>query len=88
MKQCMKWFELLHVRVTSTFAHLSYKPTPILTHHNVQCVLKLTLYILSMFNFQSGRTPLIAACEGGHSATAQLLIEKGADLSKQGNVRN
>ena len=45
------------------------------------------LCILSMFIFQSGRTPLIAACGGGHSATVQLLIEKGADLDKQGNVR-
>ena len=32
------------------------------------------------FIFQIGRTPLTAACEGGHSATAQLLIENGADL--------
>ena len=29
---------------------------------------------------------MIAACEGGHSATAQLLIEKGADLNKQDQV--
>ena len=41
------------------------------------------LCILSMFIFQRGRTPMIAACEGGHSTTAQLLIEKGADLNKQ-----
>ena len=45
------------------------------------------LCILSMFIFQSGKTPLIAACEGGHSTTAQLSIEEGADLDKQGNVR-
>ena len=38
------------------------------------------LYMLSIC-FQRGRTPLIAACEGGHSETALLLIEKGADLS-------
>ena len=38
------------------------------------------LCILSLFIFQRGRTPLIAACWGGHYATAQLLIEKGADL--------
>ena len=30
-----------------------------------------------------GNTPLLAACERGDSNTAQLLIEKGADLSKQ-----
>ena len=42
--------------------------------------------MLSMFIFQQKRTPLIAACEGGHSATAQLLIEKGADLKKQDRV--
>ena len=32
-------------------------------------------------------TPLIAACKGGHSATAQLLIEEGADLDKQDYIR-
>ena len=42
--------------------------------------------MLSLFVFQRGRTPLIAACEGGHSENAQLLIEKGADLNKQDNV--
>ena len=31
---------------------------------------------------------MIAACEGGHSETAQLLIEKGADLEKQDQVRH
>ena len=45
------------------------------------------LCILSMFIFKRKRTPLTAACEGGHSATAQLLIEKGADMDKQDNVR-
>ena len=45
------------------------------------------LCIQSMFIFQNGMAPLIAACEGGHSATAQLLIEKGADMDKQDNVR-
>ena len=44
------------------------------------------LCILAMFIFQRGRTPLIAACEGGHSETAQVLIEKGADLNKQDQV--
>ena len=44
------------------------------------------LCILSMFIFQRRRTPLIAACEGGLSTTAQLLIEKGADLNKQDQV--
>ena len=39
-----------------------------------------------MFILQIGRTPLIAACKGGHSKTAQLLIEKGADLNKQDKV--
>ena len=39
-----------------------------------------------MFTFQRGWTPLLAACEGGHSATAQSLIEKGADLNKQDRV--
>ena len=31
---------------------------------------------------------MIAACEGGHSTTAQLLIEKGAGLDKQDEVGN
>ena len=39
-------------------------------------------------HFQRGRTPLIAACERGHSETAELLIEKGEDLEKQDKVRN
>ena len=42
--------------------------------------------MLLMFILQERRTPLIAACEGGHSKTAQLLIEKGADLNKQDEV--
>ena len=42
--------------------------------------------MLPMFILQSGKTPLIAACERGHSETAQLFIEKGADLNKQDNV--
>ena len=46
------------------------------------------LCILSMFIFQRGRTPLIVVCEGGHSETAQLLIEKGADVDKQDYVTN
>ena len=58
---------------------------------NVPCYLDICppadkICILSMFIFQSGRTPLIAACKGGHSATAQLLLEKGADLDKQDRV--
>ena len=39
------------------------------------------MHAINIFIFQWGRTPLIAACEGGHPATAQLLIGKGADLS-------
>ena len=31
----------------------------------------------------TGSTPLIAACEGGHSETAKLLIEKGADFKQE-----
>ena len=44
------------------------------------------LYILSTFIFQRGRTPLIAACEKGHSESAMMLIEKGANLNKQDGV--
>ena len=39
-----------------------------------------------MFIFQGGMTPLMAACEGGHSTTALLLIKKGAAVSKQNLV--
>ena len=39
-------------------------------------------------HFQRDRTPLIAACEERRSETAQLLIEKGADLNKQDEVCN
>ena len=46
----------------------------------------IELTICTMFIFQMGRTPLRAACGRGHSATAQLLIEKGADLNKQDYV--
>ena len=49
------------------------------------CIIELTINC-THFIFQWGRTPLIAACEGGHSATAQLLIENRADLNKQNKV--
>ena len=39
-----------------------------------------------MFIFQRGMTSLIAACKIGHSETAEMLIEKGADLNKQDEV--
>ena len=41
-----------------------------------------------MFIFQMRRTPLIAACERGHSATVQMLIDKGADLSSHVRPHN
>ena len=52
-------------------------------HNYVELVNCSTLFMLPMFIFQSGRTPLLAACEGGDSKTAQLLVEKGADLNEQ-----
>ena len=45
-----------------------------------------TLFMLLMFIFQWGSTPLIVACERGDTKTTQLLVEKGADLNKQDRV--
>ena len=52
---------------------------------SVYCVdnFEITLCILSMFIFQWGMTPLIAACVEGQSETARLLIENGADLNEK-----
>ena len=48
----------------------------------------LKSYVVHAFNVHfPERKDTKAACEGGHSTTAQLLIEKGADLNKQDIVR-
>ena len=48
----------------------------------------MVIHVINIHRYHpKGMTPLIAACEGGHSTTAQLSIEEGADLDKQGNVR-
>ena len=58
-----------------------------LTHRNLQLCIDWNYFVLlSAFIFQWGWTPLIAACEKGHSEIAQLLTEKGADLNKQDGV--
>ena len=31
---------------------------------------------------QLGKSPLLAACEGGHTETAKLLIDRGADVNE------
>ncbi len=31
---------------------------------------------------QFGKFPLLAACEGGHTETAKLLIDRGADVNQ------
>ena len=33
-----------------------------------------------IFYIQSGQTPLLCACDGGHSDVAQLLINSGASI--------
>ena len=35
---------------------------------------------------QAERSPLLAACKGGHSKTVKLLIDKGADVNKVNRV--
>ena len=51
---------------------------------NTLSQIKLLLFATQLF--QDGRSPLIAACEGGHTETAQLLIDKGVDVNKTGQV--
>ena len=36
--------------------------------------------MLILLYIQSGQTPLLSACAGGHSDVAQLLISKGASI--------
>ena len=39
------------------------------------------IYLLTACIYtQTGRTPLILGCYGGHSDVAQLLIDKGANM--------
>ena len=54
------------------------------THlHALQINTEKLLYVHPIhIHHPKGMTPLIVACGGGHSETAQLLIEEGADLSK------
>ena len=33
-------------------------------------------------HMQDGRSPLVTACSGGHSETARLLIDNGAEVNK------
>ena len=47
-------------------------------------LVKLLLFATQLF--QDGKSPLMTACEGGHTETAQLLIDKGADVNKAGHV--
>ena len=35
---------------------------------------------------QFRKFPLLAACEGGHTETAKLLIDRGADVNQLGKV--
>ena len=36
--------------------------------------------------YQDGWSPLLAACSGGHTETAQLLIYRGADVNETDEV--
>ena len=44
------------------------------------------LLLLTAHLYQDGRSPLLAACQRGYTETAQLLIDKGADVNKAGQV--
>ena len=49
----------------------------------------MSLFKLLLFTahlYQGARSPLLAAIEGGHTDTAQLLIDKGADVNKANRV--
>ena len=53
----------------------------------IMALLKLhdcTLVYYMLYQYE--RSPLLAACEGGHTETAQLLIDKGADVNNAGEV--
>ena len=45
-----------------------------------------TTFVFTAHLYQGARSPLLAAIEGGHTETAQLLIDKGADVNKAGQV--
>ena len=47
----------------------------------------MTLYMLLFIQNESGNTALIMACGGGHVATADLLINKGATVNYLSKVR-
>ena len=44
--------------------------------------------MLILLYIQSGWTPLLSACAGGHSDVAQLLINKGASVDVMNEVSN
>ena len=45
---------------------------------------KLLLFPTHLYQFE--KSPLLAAIEGGHTGTAQLLIDKGAGINKATHV--
>ena len=50
---------------------------------------QMALFKLLLFTthlYQDERSPLLAACERGHTETAQLLIDKGANVNKANQV--
>ncbi len=48
------------------------------------CRLIVLFYLLVqvLLILQDGISPLLAACRGGHTETAQSLIDKGADVNQ------
>ena len=41
---------------------------------------------IDTFSNQRGQSPLLVASKGGHTETAKLLIDKGADVNKRNQV--
>ena len=59
---------------------------PLIKSCNANTLSQIKLLLFATQLFQDGRSPLKAACDGGHTKTAQLLIDKGADVHNSGWV--
>ena len=46
----------------------------------VQYIISIVILIY-IFSIQYGRSPLLVACEGGHTETTRCLIDKGANVN-------
>ena len=56
-------------------------------HYDLEHFAHVTQYVFSkLMQDESGDTPLIRACQGGHVETARVLIEHRANVDQQNNV--